>query len=140
MTAKEALEAMQRRGVRMTAQREEVVRALYAARGRHLTAEQVHARVRKTLRHVNLATVYRTLQLLESLGLVDHAHLGHEAATWTPARAGHHHLVCRACGEVREVPDDALAPFANEVGERTGFTLDLTHFAMTGLCQDCATP
>jgi Fur family transcriptional regulator, ferric uptake regulator len=137
MTAKEALEALSRRGVRMTPQREIVVRTVFAAKGRHLTAEQVHARVKRSMSRVNLATVYRTLQMLESLGLVEHAHLGHEAATWTPAREGHHHLVCSSCGEVQQLPDPALEPFAAEVEELTGFTLDLSHFAMTGLCGDC---
>lgn len=121
----------------MTPQREVVVRALFASKGKHLTAEEVHARVRRSMSRVNLATVYRTLQMLESLGLVEHAHLGHEAATWTPAREGHHHLVCSQCGEVQQVPPAALEPFGRAVAAKTGFELDLNHFAMTGLCKDC---
>lgn len=137
MAAKEVLEGLRGRGVRLTPQREEIVRALFSARG-HTTAEEVHARVKKRMRSVNLTTVYRTLQLLEDLGFVDHAHLGHEAATWTPAHAGHHHVVCQACGAVRELPDGVLEPFAGEVERETGFTLELAHFALSGTCRDCS--
>jgi Fur family transcriptional regulator, ferric uptake regulator len=121
----------------MTPQREIVVRALFASKGKHLTAEEVHAKVKRSMSRVNLATVYRTLQMLEAVGLVEHAHLGHEAATWTPAKEGHHHLVCSRCGAVQQLPDQALEPFARVVAQETGFELDLSHFAMTGLCEDC---
>lgn len=137
MTAKEALDAIHSRGVRMTPQREAIVRVIFDAKT-HVTAEDVHARVRRKMRGVNLTTVYRTLQLLETLGLVDHAHLGHDAATWTPAQAGHHHLVCRVCGMVEELPEEVLAPFASQVSRKTGFDLELSHFALTGTCRDCS--
>lgn len=137
MPANEVLEALKGRGIRLTPQREEVIRVLFAARG-HVTAEEVHARVRRKMRSVNLTTVYRTLQLLEDLGFVDHAHLGHEAATWTPAREGHHHAVCQSCGSVQELPDELLTPFADQVQRATGATLDLTHFALTVTCSDCS--
>lgn len=136
MTANEALEALRSRGVRMTPQREAIVRAVFGARG-HVTAEVVHDTVRRRMRGVNLTTVYRTLQLLESLGFVDHAHLGHEAATWTPAGPGHHHLVCGTCGAVQELPASVLEPFTASVRRSTGYTLDLSHFALTGTCGDC---
>lgn len=136
MTAGEALDALRSRGVRLTPQREAVVRAVFTARG-HVTAEDVHAGVRRRMRGVNLTTVYRTLQLLESLGFVDHAHLGHEAATWTPAGPGHHHLVCSSCGAILELPAAILEPFTAAVGRSTGFSLDLAHFALMGTCADC---
>jgi Fur family transcriptional regulator, ferric uptake regulator len=137
MTANEALEGLRSRGVRMTPQREAIVRAVFGARG-HVTAEAVHASVRRRMRGVNLTTVYRTLQLLESLGFVDHAHLGHEAATWTPAVGpGHHHLVCGSCGAVQELPAPILEPFTSSVRRATGFEVDLSHFAITGTCADC---
>lgn len=137
MTANEAIDALRGRGVRMTPQREAVVRAVFGARG-HVTAESVHASIRRRMRGVNLTTVYRTLQLLEDLGFVDHAHLGHEAATWTPAGPGHHHLVCSVCGAVSELPNAVLEPFSAQLEETTGFRLDVAHFALTGTCRDCA--
>jgi len=137
VSANEVLEALRGRGIRLTPQREEVVRAVFSARG-HVTAEEVHARVRRRMRSVNLTTVYRTLQLLEDLGFVDHAHLGHEAATWTPARAGHHHVVCQQCGAVQELSETLLRPFASAVERETRFTLSRSHFALTGTCGDCA--
>ena len=137
MTANEAIEALRSRGIRLTPQREAVVRAVFGAKG-HVTAEEVHAAVRRRMRAVNLTTVYRTLQLLEDLGFVDHGHLGHEAATWTPAGPGHHHLVCGECGAVEELPVGILEPFSSQVIRVTGFTVDVAHFALTGTCRDCA--
>lgn len=136
MTANEAIDALRSRGIRLTPQREAVVRAVFSAKG-HVTAEEVHTSVRRRMRAVNLTTVYRTLQLLEDLGFVDHGHLGHEAATWTPAGPGHHHLVCSECGAVEELPVVILEPFSSQVMHATGFTLDVAHFALTGTCREC---
>jgi Fur family ferric uptake transcriptional regulator len=136
VTANETIDALRSRGIRLTPQREEVVRVIFGARS-HVTAEAVHAKVRRKMRSVNLTTVYRTLQLLEDLGFVDHAHLGHEAATWTPAGPGHHHLVCSECGAVEDLPVAILDPFSNQVARSTGFTVDLAHFALTGTCREC---
>jgi Fur family transcriptional regulator, ferric uptake regulator len=138
LTANEAVEALRSRGFRMTPQREAIVRAVFGAKS-HVTAEAVHAAVRKRMRGVNMTTVYRTLQMLEDLGFVDHAHLGHEAATWTPAGRAHQHLVCGSCGALAELPDGLLPPFVNEVERATGFSIDLTHFALTGTCRACQT-
>ena len=95
-------EVLRARGLRLTAQRQLVLEAVY--RLGHATPDQVHAAVSKTAAGVNITTVYRTLELLEELGLVTHAHLSHGAPTYHAVGEDQHvHLVCRACGGVDEV-------------------------------------
>jgi Fur family transcriptional regulator, ferric uptake regulator len=85
------------RGYRLTPQRQLVLEAV-ATLG-HATPDEIATTVRETARGVNISTVYRTLELLEDLGLVTHTHLGHGPPTYHAATDDDHvHLVCRVCG------------------------------------------
>jgi Fur family ferric uptake transcriptional regulator len=104
----------------------------------HATPDEIAERVRETASGVNISTVYRTLELLEELGLVTHTHLGHGAPTYHPAEdADHLHLVCRHCGRVEEVPPAVLDQAAQRIASEHGFTVDATHFAIFGTCAAC---
>jgi Fur family ferric uptake transcriptional regulator len=121
----------------MTPQRQLIFETIYAAK-KHLTAEEIHERVRKRFRGVNLSTVYRNLDLLEDLGLICHAHLGHSVGQYhSTSGAEHQHLVCRRCGSIEEVGVDLMEPVRAEVKTRSGFEADLTHFAIFGICRRC---
>ena len=92
-------EELRARGYRVTPQRQLVLEAVAALE--HATPEEICAEVQRTARGVNISTIYRTLELLEELGLVKHAHLGHGPPNYHLAtEADHVHLVCRDCGEV----------------------------------------
>ena len=128
---------LREKGYRLTPQRELVLAAVNELE--HATPEQVCARVQETASGINISTVYRTLELLEELGLVRHAHLGHGAPSYHPA--GHHahlHLVCRDCGAVSQVGVDVAASLTKKVLATEGFEVDLEHFAIYGRCRDCA--
>src|SRR6516162_6485803 len=88
------------RGLRMTPQREQVLAAVRTLG--HATPEQIS----EVVPDVDVATVYRTLELLEDLRLVKHTHLGHGAASYRPAEDDHLHVVCHECGRVVEVSHD----------------------------------
>lgn len=125
------------RGYRLTAQRQLVLDAI--AELGHATPEEVAARVRRTAVAVNISTVYRTLELLEGLGLVTHAHLGHGAPTYHTVSGDEHlHLVCRSCGGVTEVPPDIASGLAEQLQRSHGFAVDIAHFSVFGLCAACA--
>ncbi|MBO0869333.1 MAG: transcriptional repressor [Micromonosporaceae bacterium] len=125
------------RGLRLTAQRQLVLEAVYHLG--HATPEQVHAKVAQTAAGVNITTVYRTLELLEELGLVTHAHLSHGAPTYHPAGEDQHvHLVCRLCGGVAEVSPEVLDPMAATLHKEYGFGIDIGHVALFGVCAACA--
>ena len=101
---------------------------------------EIAERVRRTAQGVNISTVYRTLELLEELGLVTHAHLGHGAPTYHAADGGAHlHLVCRDCGVVIETEVELADPLVVRLAEQHGFQTDVAHFAIYGRCRECAT-
>jgi Fur family transcriptional regulator, ferric uptake regulator len=124
------------RGLRMTPQRQLVLDAVRQLG--HATPEQVHSSVQRVADSVNITTVYRTLELLEELGLVTHTHLSHGAPTYHPAGERQHvHLVCRGCGVVEGIDPAPLEPLAEELASRHGFLIDIGHVAFFGRCATC---
>ena len=125
------------RGYRLTPQRQLVLEAVGTLG--HATPEDIAQSVKETASGINISTVYRTLELLEELGLVQHAHLGHGSPTWSLAGEDDHvHLVCRDCGAVEEVERAAVAGIAEELRRRRGFVVDLGHLTVFGRCRGCA--
>ena len=137
MSSPSLAEVLRARGLRLTAQRQLVLEAVY--RLGHATPDQVHAEVAQTAAGVNITTVYRTLELLEELGLVTHAHLSHGAPTYHAAGDQQHvHLVCRACGYIDEVAPSVLDGLIRALAGTRGFVVDIGHVALFGLCRPCA--
>lgn len=124
------------KGYRLTPQRQLVLQAVRDLD--HATPEQISTEVRRTANGVNISTVYRTLELLEQLGLVTHTHLGHGSPAYHPADMSDHlHLVCRECGHVTETDTSVAVELAAKISERHGFETDVRHFAVFGRCRDC---
>lgn len=125
------------RGYRLTPQRQLVLEAV--AELGHATPEELVTAVRRTASGINISTVYRTLELLEELGLVQHTHLGHGAPTYSVASDHDHvHLVCRDCGGVEEAPPEVVAPVVEHLASTQGFQVDVGHFAVFGRCRGCS--
>lgn len=125
------------RGYRLTPQRQLVLEAVGALG--HSTPEEIVTEVRKTAAAVNISTVYRTLELLEELGLVRHTHLGHGAPTYSVAGDDDHvHLVCRDCGEVQEAERALVSDVIDGLRHELGFRVDIGHFALFGTCRACS--
>lgn len=121
----------------MTAQRQLVLDAVHDLG--HATPEQVHQAVREVAAGVNITTVYRTLELLENLGLVTHTHLSHGSPTYhSVGEEEHVHLVCRVCGTVDEVDPRLLGPVVADLERHRGFQVDVGHVAFFGVCARCA--
>ncbi len=124
------------KGYRLTPARQLVLEAVGELG--HATPDDIATAVRRTASGVNISTVYRTLELLEELGLVGHSHLGHGAPTYFVASDDEHvHLVCRSCGDITELSPDAVAPLVSELAAERGFTVDIGHFAVFGTCGSC---
>ncbi|RZS87621.1 Fur family nickel uptake regulator [Motilibacter rhizosphaerae] len=129
-------ELLRERGYRLTPQRQLVLEAVSTLG--HATPDEVHAQVQRTATGVNLSTVYRTLELLEELGLVTHTHLGHGSPTYHPAQeADHLHLVCRDCGTVGEADIGVADELVARIAAQHGFATDVAHFAIFGRCRSC---
>lgn len=129
-------DALRDRGLRATSQRRLVLDAVDALA--HATPEQVCEHVQRRDAGLSLSTVYRTLDLLEDLGLVTHAHLEHGSPTYHSVAAHEHlHLVCRDCGRVEEADAAHGHRLAEVLDAEHGFTTDVRHLALHGVCADC---
>jgi Fur family ferric uptake transcriptional regulator len=124
------------RGYRVTPQRQLVLEAVAALD--HATPEEIAASVQRTAKGVNISTIYRTLELLDSLGLVAHTHLHHGAPTYHLAtEAGHVHLVCQDCGKIDEATRETITPLTQALDDRHGFEVNVSHLTVFGRCHDC---
>ncbi len=124
-------------GLRSTAQRRAVLEAL--AELRHATVDELAARVQRDAPDLSLSTVYRTLEALDEVGLVTHAHLQHGAPTYHAVDGHPHiHLVCVSCGRIEQRDVAVAQGLADELLRTSGFHADLTHLALHGLCAACA--
>lgn len=132
MSDVELAAALRTRGLRMTPQRQRVLDAVRSLG--HATPEEISA----SLSDVDVATVYRAVQLLESLGLLAHTHLGHGAPSYRPADDEHIHVVCHDCGTVVDAPPGLAATLVRRLRQERGFTVDLAHFTVFGRCARCA--
>ncbi|HEX6844236.1 MAG TPA: Fur family transcriptional regulator [Actinomycetota bacterium] len=133
----EVMDLLKQRGLRMTPQRRAIVSEVMRAQG-HIAPAAVARKVQDEMPGVNASTVYRTLTLLEEVGVLQHSHLESGAEYHRTDEAQHVHLTCSHCGR-----DDALSiseaeRMAELIRAHHGFEADLTHFAITGLCADCA--
>jgi Fur family ferric uptake transcriptional regulator len=127
---------LREQGLRLTPQRELILAAVEELG--HATPDEVLAHVRNQVRSVNASTVYRTLEVLEDLGLVRHTHLSDRAPTYHSTREHEHvHVVCRRCHAVRSYDPEVVQPLVAALAE-DGFTVDVGHLAVFGLCAECA--
>jgi Fur family ferric uptake transcriptional regulator len=123
-------------GYRITAQRELILRAIHNLP--HPNQESILEEVRTQAKDINRTTVYRTLVMLEEVGLVEHTHIGTDSPVYHLAgHRDHVHLVCKECQDVASVPGGIASAFAAELEELCGFRVDLSHTALTGLCETC---
>lgn len=135
MPASDLQSELRARGYRLTPQRQLVLAAVRELR--HATPEAIAAEVRRTAAGVNITTVYRTLELLEELGLVTHAHLDHGAPAYHAADDRHVHIVCRGCNDVSDAPVDVVADVVSRMRQERGFDVDAEHITLFGTCATC---
>jgi Fur family ferric uptake transcriptional regulator len=123
-------------GFRITPQRQLVLEAVETLR--HGTPEEILVEVQRTASGVNLSTIYRTLEVLEDVGLVTHAHIGHGPPTYHAVDEHVHiHLVCDRCKSVQSVPATAASSFVDALEAEYGFRTDISHVSVHGLCASC---
>lgn len=136
--------SLHERGQRLTPQRQRVLDLFEEiGAGRHLSAEDVHQRLRDgSGGSVSLATVYRTLRLLSSLELLQELELPDGGRRFELAgdaqHRHHHHLVCVRCGRTEEFENEAVLAAGAEAAERHGFQLLECVLNVRSLCGGCA--
>jgi Fur family transcriptional regulator, ferric uptake regulator len=128
---------LRERGLRMTPQRRAIVAEIMRTHG-HISPTALVRKVQGEMPGVNASTIYRTLSLLEEIGVLAHAHLEGGAEYHRAEEAGHVHLTCSRCGVEDDLSLAEAAALSGLIERHHGFQPDLTHFAISGLCADCA--
>jgi Fur family ferric uptake transcriptional regulator len=132
------LEHLAERGYRMTGPRRQIV-AMLAERG-STTAQDVYDSLRATGSGIGRATVFRTLELLSQLGILERVHLPDGCHTYVLTQPGHHHhLICSDCGTVLEFSDCQLEAALDVLAKKTAFRIDGHWLEVFGLCEGCQT-
>ena len=134
--ATEALKILKRKGLRMTPQRQAIVSEVTRAKG-HISAPAIAARVQSRMPGVTPSTIYRTLDVLENVGIISHSHLERGAEYHHAGESGHVHLTCSRCGAEDDLSLDEAESLERLIMRHRGFRPDLTHFAISGLCRTC---
>ena len=134
--ARAVISMLRERGYRITPQREAILHEILRSKG-HITPQDVTRRVQRRLPAVNASTVYRTMGMLEEVGVVRHSHLEGGAEYHRTDEVEHVHLTCSNCGAEDDLSMAEAESLKRVVQEHRGFLPDLTHFAISGLCADC---
>jgi len=124
------------KGYRLTPQRLMILDIIHQADA-HLTAEAILSQLEGRIAGINKSTVYRTLELLEGLGLVVRSELSGGRVYHHAEEGHHHHLVCKKCGRQFHCDETALIPLKQSLEEKLGFEADLSHHVIHGLCREC---
>jgi Fur family ferric uptake transcriptional regulator len=132
--------ALEGRGVRLTRQRRVLLEVMDQAE-RHLSADAILERAQKIDPNVHRVTVYRTLEMLKKMGLLDeldllHIH-GHRHYYESHGPRDHIHVACLRCGKVREVESDLYEQMKRQIERDTGVKITVTRTEIGGYCDNC---
>ncbi|GHV83426.1 transcriptional repressor [Spirochaetia bacterium] len=119
---------------RKTSQRDLVLEAV--CNGNHLSAGEIFALV-SAKKHMSFGTVYRNLQILEEEGEIAAVKADPELLRYDRRIVRHHHLHCKKCGKIFDIPVPYRAEFDTEAGQKSGFVIDSHTITFEGLCSEC---
>lgn len=128
---------LKERRLKSTGQRDDIARVFFEL-GRHISAEELYAEVRKVNPHVGYATIYRTLRLLKECELVYERHFADGQARYEAAGKHHHdHFICDSCGKIIEFQNEDIERLQARVARELGVELTHHKVELYGLCVEC---
>ena len=131
------VEALDAGGYRLTGPRRAVA-DLIAEHDGHFTAAELEMAARERRLGISRATLFRALDLLTELGVVERLDLPNGQHAYVPcARAHHHHVSCSRCGRAAEVGDGGVAEAVAEIARTSGYRIDSHRLELFGLCRHC---
>lgn len=138
-------ELLKKNGLKVTTQRMAILEVLQERPGEHLTAEEIYDCVKNCYPDIGLATVYRTIQMLSELHLIDKLNLDEGYARYEIGNIEqeeqqvhhHHHLICIKCGKVLAFEDDLLETLEERIQELMNFQVINHEVKLFGYCKDC---
>lgn len=130
------------KGFKLTFQRQAVLDVIVRHKGKHLSGEEIFELLKLKYPGIGLATVYRTLPLLEKIGLLSTIHLNDDCTryeyNYDNGQHSHHHLICLGCGSVFEVQDDLLETLEQQVHKKSSFIIKNHSVKFYGYCSKCS--
>jgi len=137
LTERKVAATLRQHGYKLTPQRRVVIRAI-TSNQEHLTPTDIYEKVHQDQPNMGLTTIYRTLEILDKLGLICEVHAGDSCRSYIISAPGHHHhLICSNCGRVVALPHCELAEAQQSLSKQTGFRIDGHLLEFIGLCQAC---
>lgn len=134
-------ENMKKEGYKLTPQRRAILNGIIKSEGSHLTAEELYDLVKSDCPEIGLATIYRTVQLLEEMGVIRKLDLDDGCSRYElnheDENHQHHHLICNRCGKVLEVQGDLLEELETIVEKKYNFKIEDHSLKFYGICDNC---
>ena len=134
----ELSELLRKKGFRLTPQREKILDIFYELpSGEHLSAEELQNMLRKETTDISLATSYRTLKLLASLGVLRELDFAEDHKHYELARnphSPHHHIICLDCGTTEEFESEEIIEFAQKIAKERGFEIVDVQLKLFAMC------
>lgn len=132
------IQSLRQNGFRITPQREMIIETLSHSEN-HLTAEEIHQHIQPRSKTINLATVYRTLDLLVEQGYATRIVGGDGKFLYaTRQHSQHIHLICRKCGHTYLADFEGLQSFIERIKKLYGFQVEAEHLSFYGVCPTCS--
>ena len=127
---------------KLTPQRQTILKIFLNHPDKHLSAEEVHRFLREEKSEIGLATVYRSLELMSELGILQRLEFGegksrYEVNTTDETMHHHHHLICTKCEKISEFADDLLDNLEADIMEKNGFEVSDHQVIFFGVCKEC---
>lgn len=141
MNAAQFKERLKEKGCKLTLQRRSVLDVLIKHCNEHLSTEEIYDKVKENYPEIGLATVYRTVQLFEEMGIVDRLNFDDGCSRFELSSEDtvhhHHHLICESCNRVFEVENDLLDEIEKEIERKYKFKIHDHNVMFYGICKDC---
>ncbi len=136
--AQQLAEYLAGQGLKSTNQRDTILQ-MFVEAGRHLSAEELYARVKKAHPKIGYATVYRTLKLLAGAGMAEERRFedGFTRYEYKSSDSHHDHLICTKCGEIIEFENERIEELQADVARRNRFQVQSHKLEIYGLCSSC---
>lgn len=137
----EIKDQLKQKGYKLTTQRRIILDSILDNQDKHLSIEEIYKIVKEKMPEIGLATVYRTIMLLNDLKVLNKIDLDDGCSRFELSNSedthNHHHLICIKCGKVEEAEDDLLESLEDQIEKEKGFKVVNHIVKFYGICKDC---
>ncbi|MDI3537254.1 MAG: Fur family transcriptional regulator [Eubacteriaceae bacterium] len=141
MDQQQIVEILRKSGYKLTPQRRMTIDALLAKGNEHFSVDELYRQVKEESPEVGMSTIYRTVQILEEMGIITRRNFDDGFARFELCERNekhwHHHLICLKCNKVIEMQDDYLEALEKEIEEKKNFIIMNHELKVYGYCSDC---